>query len=176
MAILVEKLKKLSVLGLSGKVNVVQKADSRYIGIVFLQKGIFVNCFYGDEHGLRSLFDLVLTDYSLREYFYYIVEPEVLFEKECRFHVTFDEFLKILKNRSLRPWEKFRPPPSLKLSVVKEFSSKTSQVSPLENSLLKTITNYSRVSDIYKNSNMLDSMVTSLLVSLRKKGALKVLK
>ena len=176
MAILVEKLKELSSLGLSGKVHVVQKENSQHIGIVFLQKGLLVNGHYGGDRGFRPLFDLVLTDYGLRENFYYIVEPEVLLKKEFLFHMTVDDFLKILKNRSLSPWEQFRPPGSLKLSVVKEFFSKKSQVSSLEHSLLKTIMTYGRVSDIYKYSNMLDSMVTSLLVSLRKKGALKVLK
>ena len=175
MSVLVEKLRELSILGLSGKVNVVQKGNSQHIGIVFLQKGLLVNCLYEDKRGLRPLFDLVLTDYSFKKNFYYIVEPEVLLERELLFHMTLDDFLKCLKNRYLRPWKQFRPPASLKLSVAKEFFSTKSQVSPLENSLLKTITIYSRVSDIYKYSNMLDCMVTSLLVSLRKKGALKVL-
>ena len=175
MAVLVDKLKEFTALGLSGKINVVHRENSQHIGIVFFKKGLLVNCSYEGEYGLRPLFDLVLTDFSLKEHFYYIVEPEILSGSVFKFQMTFDDLLRVLQDQSFRPWEELRPPESLRLSVVKEFFIKTSKINILEESLLKTINNYSRVSDIYKNSNILDPLITSLLVSLRKKGALRVL-
>ena len=67
-----------------------------------------------------------------------------------------------------------KPPEHLKLLVKSEFIKNGGAVTPMEYELLSTISDFNLVKDIYEHSELFEFEITELLVSLRKKEALKV--
>ena len=70
--------------------------------------------------------------------------------------------------------KKLRPPGALKLVLNPNFIVEGQDVAPNEFDVLSAISDYSRVEDIYNHCPLMEYEVTQALVSLRRKGALKV--
>ena len=169
---LTKKIRELTLTRFTGKIHVVRKANAQHIGVVFLDNGLLVNGTYQQNFGFKGLFHLVLAD--SKGDFRYLVEPEVIFEKDKKFKMKLDDFLKKIKDQYHDSNTRLRPPYNLKVLVRKEFTLRNEKTTPMEFNLLKVIRGHSRISDVYKHSNMLESVVTYLLISLRRKGALRV--
>ena len=171
MPALIKILKKLAYSSFTGKVNIILKHNSQHQGTIFVKDGFFVNYVHQDKEGIDHLTDAILINND-RKNFSAIAEPETISRRDQYFRLSFSELIeKVAQRRD----GKLKPPAHLKLSVSREFIVGGHKVTPIEFNLLKTIDNDGRVGEIYKNSGMLESLVTSLLISLRKKGALKVI-
>jgi hypothetical protein len=105
------------------------------------------------------------------------VEPELVDEKERQIHYPFS----VIKNKLAevlklyRESIKLKPPGNVKILIDVGFIEDTITVNQEEFEVLKALTEWSNPADIYQNCSLLDHEITISLVSLRKKGALKIL-
>jgi undecaprenyl pyrophosphate synthase len=106
-----------------------------------------------------------------------VVEPEVVDEKERQIHYPYavlknklQEVLKLYKESI-----KLRPPENVKILSEASFLTSNEAVSPEEFEVLMTLTEWTNPNDIYRQCPLLDHEITQALVSLRKKGALKII-
>ena len=70
---------------------------------------------------------------------------------------------------------KLRPPDNIKIILDAEFLEDSLEVTPQEYDVLMTLTDWNNPQDLYQHCELLDHEITLALVSLRKKGALKIL-
>jgi hypothetical protein len=169
-------LDEQTLVGFTGKVNVLSKLNRQYLGHLLLKNGDVVQAFYKTVTGIKAFFNIVVADYEL-EPISYVVEPETVEENQRGIHFPYS----VLKNRTQEVIEKYlatvklRPDSNLKLLVKADFLSQSGEVTPEEFEVLSTLSDWNLVRDIYQNCNLVDYEVTLALVGLRKKGALKVI-
>ena len=163
--------------GFTGKVNVLDKSTKQLFGNIALFEGSIVHCSFKGSLGLKSFYNIIIEEYE-NKLFDYVVEPEVVNESIKNIHFSFNHLKgKVLEvvNNYVESKSK-RPPSNLKLVINANFISTGDNVTAQEYDLLSTISDFSKVDDIYKNSSLLDFEITNALVSLRKKQAIKVIK
>ena len=169
-------LDEQTMVGFTGKVNVLSKLNRQYLGHLLLRNGEVIQAFYKSVSGIKAFFNIVVSDFEL-EPISYVVEPETVEEHQRGIHYPFS----VLKARTQEVIEKylasvkFRPPQDLKMLVKAEFLSTDYEVTPEEFEVLSTLSDWNLVKDIYQNCNLVDYEITLALVGLRKKGALKVI-
>lgn len=169
-------LDEQSLVGFTGKVNVLSKLNRQYLGHLLLKNGDVIQAFYRQVSGQKAFFNIVISDYEL-EPIIFVVEPETVEEKQRGIHFPYS----VLKSRTQDVLAKYhatvklRPPGDLKLIVKAEFLSQKAEVAPEEFEVLATLSDWNLVKDIYQNCNLVDYEITLALVGLRKKGALKVI-
>lgn len=160
----------------TGKVNVLAAFNRQYLGHILFKNGEIYQVAFQNYKGLKAFYQLIIQEYSLKS-FNYVVEPEVVDEKERQIHYPYA----IIKNRmsdvlkQYRDSLKFRPPDNVKILIDAEFMEDTLPVTPQEFEVLETLTEWSTPYDIYQHCALLDHEITWALVSLRKKSALKVM-
>lgn len=160
----------------TGKVNVLASFNRQYLGHVLFKSGDVIQVVFQNHKGLKALYQLIIQEYSLQS-FNYVVEPEVVDEKERQIHYPFA----VIRNRLgdvLKQYQlslKLRPPENIKIIVDVEFLDDTLPVTPQEFEVLSTLTEWNKPYDVYQHCGLLDHEITMALVSLRKKGALKIL-
>tara|TARA_R110002049_G_scaffold57306_3_gene157328 strand:+ start:50 stop:595 length:546 start_codon:yes stop_codon:yes gene_type:complete len=170
-------LEEQSSMGFTGKINVLLKSNSQSFAVVLMLDGKIINCLAANKAGEKALLDLTFRDVSRANEFKIIVEPEVVTEDEGSFTWSVSD----LKRKSRKVYEsylgnqKLKPPMSLKLLINSTFIIEGAKIDSHEFDVLSTISDYSRVEDIYSNCSLLEYEVTQALVGLRKKGAIKVL-
>ena len=162
--------------GFTGKVNILASFNRQFLGHILFKNGEVIQVIFNNHKGLKAFYQLMIQEYSLQS-FNYVVEPEIVDEKDRQIHYPFA----VIKNRmsdilrlhkeSLR----LRPPENVKILIDAEFIDDTLPVTPEEFSVLETLTEWNNAYDIYQNCDLLDHEITLALVSLRKKGALKIL-
>jgi len=163
--------------GFTGRVNVLSSINKQLFGSLILLDGDVVDCTYKGSIGLKGFFNLCVDEFDNHD-LKYIVEPELIDSKKKTIHYPYS----VLKRKIAETVEKYRdsksnkPPENLKILIQPEFIDQGEKVDSNEFDLLSTISDFNRVSDIYKNCNLLDFEITNALVSLRKKKALKVIK
>ena len=171
---LINSLSEQATFSFSGRINVLHAKTKQFLGSVHMVDGIIVDASYKGGDGKNSLFKILIEDMTDELPLKFVVEPELIengsfsyrveeFKKDARVH-----YEKYLAARKLSP------PLNIKLIVDGEFVLHGENIDTIEFRVLKTISDYSRVDEIYKESGLMDYEVTNALVSLRKKGALKV--
>lgn len=160
----------------TGKVNVLSTFNRQYLGQVLFKDGELIQVLFNQQSGLKGFYHLVIQEFSLQK-FDYVVEPEIVDEKERQIHIPYsmmkNKMAEALKN--YRDSLKFRPPENVKILVDVEFMSDTLDVTPQEFQVLETLTEWHKPHDIYQHCPLLDYEITMALVSLRKKEALKII-
>ncbi len=170
-------LDEQSSMGFTGKVNVLLKSNSQSYAVVLMLDGKLINCLAANKSGEKALLDLTFRDVSRSNEFNIVVEPEVVTAEEGAFTWS----VNLLKQRARTLYEnylgnqKLKPPQSLKLLINSAFVIDGDDVDSHEFDVLSTISDYSRVQEIYDNCSLLEYEITQALVSLRRKGAIKVL-
>ena len=108
--------------------------------------------------------------------FKFIVEPELLSPENITLKISFEDIRKEAQGhfQEYLSAKKLRPAPNLKLVIDPEIIVSSDEITPQEFDVLSVITEWCKVSDIYKYSKLMDFEVTHALVSLRKKRAIKV--
>jgi hypothetical protein len=164
-------------MGFTGRINILKVSNSQFLGIVSLLNGNIIRCEYKSSHGKKTLFNVLIENMSQTEEQKFIVEPEVIEEESTDFHLD----IHVFKHESRDRYElylkslKLTPPMSLRLLVKSEFVLAGENVTEAEFDVLKVISDYNKVEDIYNMAPLCKYEVTEALVSLRKKNAIKVL-
>lgn len=161
----------------SGRVNILDSSTGQLLGSVIVANGKVWHATYSDISGMKALVSLYIEDQTAGK-LRYIVEPEIVEGTLQSIHYPFSVLKKKL-NEILDNYQEslsHRPPENIKLELKADFIAEGEVLDQNEFRLMSVIADYNLVSDIYKKCEMMDYEITSSLVSLRKKGALKVLK
>jgi hypothetical protein len=159
----------------TGKVNILATFNHQYLGHILFKNGEIFNVVFQGLNGLKAFYHLALKEHSL-ESFNYVIEPEVVEDKERHLHFP----IVVIKNKMADVITrhsdslKYRPPENVKILIDAEFMEDTLPVTQEEYQVLETLTEWSQPFDIYQHCQLLDYEITSALVSLRKKNALKI--
>lgn len=170
-------LREQSAIGFNGRVVFREAASSRHLGNILIYSGSVVGCTFGEKTGKKALVSLFLEDFRNGNLYDIVVEPEVIDVESFQFEMElfkFEEELKVIIEKSEKN-KKLKPPPDKRLLVNPDFVCRGDDISSSEFDLMCTISDFGKVSEIYKNSNLLEFEITDSLISLRKKGAIKVL-
>lgn len=160
----------------TGKVNILAAFNRQFLGHILFKSGEVIQVIFQGQRGLKAFYHLIIQEYSLQS-FDYVVEPELVDEKERQIHYPFA----VIKNKmadvlkQYRESLKVKPPENVKMLIVAGFIDSNHPVDPHEFSVLETLTEWNTPYDVYQNCQLLDHEITWALVSLRKKGALKII-
>jgi hypothetical protein len=173
---LTEILKEQAVIGFTGRINALSADNRRYLGVILFSEGTIVSAEYKNAKGPRSLYKLFLDDFATSEPIHFVVEPEVVSFSQHLFSLSFEEFKKQAEDliEKARKSHDLRPPMNIKLTVNGAFITDGASLTGEEFSVLCTISDYNNIKQIYDSSHLYEFEVTEALISLRKKGALKV--
>ena len=172
-----ETIEEQCAFSFTGRVNILKQQDRQYLGVVFIKDGKIVSSQYAKKTGVTALYSLIICDIDELENFKLVVEPEIVEESDLEFNLAFKD----LKKKAERIYtdhlesKKLRPPDHLRIVINPEFIRTGEKPDVTEYKLLKVLTEFNKVLDIYKNCDLFDFEITNCLVSLRKKNALKVL-
>lgn len=164
--------------GFTGRINVLKSVDRQYLGVILLLSGKVVSSHFAKKTGATALYSLVICDLEDLEDFKLVVEPEIVEDEDVEFSLSLNDLRKKVTtiyedhNKS----KKLKPPENLRILINPEFIEKGEKPNSLEFSILKVMSEFNKVADIYKNCDLFDFEITKGLVSLRKKGAIKVFK
>lgn len=173
-------LEEQSLLGFTGKINILLRGNKKNIGEIVLSNGEVIHATFQNKNGFKSLVALFLEDLSVAsdQKLQYVVEPEIVDGTERTLHFPFAVLRKKIEETisNTKASEALKPPMDIKLLINENFIYTGEEVTVNEFKLLKLLTVYNEVGVLYKNSDLLDYELTEALVSLRKKGALRVVK
>jgi hypothetical protein len=174
---LVEILDEQAVFGFTGRINIILKSNRQYVGMVAQKEGVIVDAAFRSLQGRKALFAALIEDISAAD-LAFVVEPEVIEDSEVSLSLSVAKLKKEFSSRyeEFLAAQKLRPPNELRLVINSEFISSGASIGNDEFTLLCTLTEYNRVGDLYEHTPMLDYEITGALVTLRKKGALRVFK
>ncbi|MCF8058042.1 MAG: hypothetical protein K9K67_02000 [Bacteriovoracaceae bacterium] len=163
-------------LSFTGRVNVLEKTSGKYLGKVSLLDGMIVFSSYKGNTGKSSLFHIVIDDLE-HDSLSFVVEPEIVTLSEAIFEITYEDFVKDGQNiyQAYLSAKKYRPPDHIRLLIDPDFIARGPNISFWEFEVLTVISDFNKVSDIFKESDLLEYQICNSLVSLRKKAAIKVL-
>ncbi|MCM2350226.1 MAG: hypothetical protein NDI69_09395 [Bacteriovoracaceae bacterium] len=160
----------------TGKVNVLASFNRQFLGHILFKDGDIIQVTFNSYKGLKAFYQLLIQEYSLNS-FDYVVEPELVEEEQRQIHYPFS----VIKNKlgdvlkQYRESLKMRPPENVKILIDAEFLEDTLPVTAEEFDVLKALTEWNNPYEIYQHCELLDHEITWALVSLRKKGALKII-
>lgn len=160
----------------TGKVNILATFNRQFLGHILFRNGDVIQVIFNGHRGLKALYQLFIQEFSLQS-FDHVVEPELVDEKERQIHYPFS----VVKNKLadvLKQYQaslKYRPPENIKILVDAEFLEDSLPVTPEEFEVLATLTEWNTPFDLYQHCELLDHEITWALVSLRKKGGLKIM-
>ncbi len=159
----------------TGKVNVLAAFNRQFLGHILFKDGEIIQVIFNKNQGIKAFYQLIIQEYSLQA-FDYVVEPEVVEENQRQIHYPFA----VIKNKmadvlkQYRESLKVRPPENVKILIDSHFVEDTLPVTPEEFEVLEALTEWNTPFDIYQHCRLMDHEITWALVSLRKKGALKI--
>ena len=171
-------LEKQRVIDFTGRINILEDKTSKHLGWVLMKDGIIVDSKYQEQLAETALYSILIDDLDEKTIIDFVSEPEIIAENIGIMHITVDE-LHDRFSRFVRTYlesRKLRPPDHIKLVIRPQFIESGFPVEKNEFEILKCLTDYSKVGDLYEQSNIPSFEVTNGLVSLRKKNALTVLK
>jgi hypothetical protein len=160
----------------TGKVNVLSKINKQYFGHLILKDGDLIDVVFKRIFGLKAFYQIAIEEHML-EHFAYVVEPEIVDDAKQSIHYPF----LVLKNKLHEVIQKhlesvkFKPPQHLKVTVEVGFLNSRPNLNQNEFEVLDTLTEWNLMEDIYLKCKLLDHEITMALVSLRQKGALKII-
>lgn len=161
----------------TGRINVLDKKTSAMLGHIHFREGIIVSVAYQKKIDKNALV-LIFFNESQFDTLKYIVEPEILKESDDETHLKFSGIVASIESgqRIMKEVKNLRPSENLRFLLNAEFLNKGDAVEKEEFELMKIIVDYGLVRDIYKKSLTDETTTTLGLISLRKKGAIKVVK
>lgn len=172
---LIEIIDEQIIVEFSGRIFVKEISSSKNLGEIVLIDGELISVHYQKMEGLKALFEIYLD--TLKDSFiHFDVQPEIIESSNKNIHHPFKVVVTKLSQMMTEYAEckKLRPPLTVKLVIKPEFIELGEEISDQEFNLLTVISDFNKVEDIYQHSNLMEFEVTKALVSLRKKGALKV--
>lgn len=176
MTNLIEVLKDQAAFGFTGKINILSRDNNQFLGVIYQQEGLIVGAHVKDIKGKKALLKMIFDDVESNENFKFIVEPELLSPEVLTMKISFEDIKKEAQTffQEYVNAKKLKPALHLKLVIDPEIIVSKDDITPEEFDLLMTLSEWCKVSDVYKYSKLMDFEVTRALVSLRKKRAIKV--
>lgn len=159
----------------NGKINLLSNFNQQFLGHIIFREGEVINASFNGHSGLKAIYHIFVQEFSLQS-FKYIVEPEIVDETFQNISMPYQ----ILKNTLagvLKEYQqslKMKPPENVKILIDADFLEDTLAVTGDEFEVLAALTEWSSTYDVYQHCPLLDHEITSALVSLRKKSALKI--
>jgi hypothetical protein len=160
----------------TGKVNVLSNFNRQFLGHILFRNGRIVDALFQGQRGEKALYHIFIQEFSLQSY-EYVVEPEVVDETILELPYSHQE-LKEKMAEALKQYQqtqKMRPPENVKIIIDPEFIEDSLPVTTAEFEVLCALTEWHTPFDIYQHCPLLDHEITTALVGLRKKNALKIL-
>jgi hypothetical protein len=173
---LLEILKDQSAFGFTGKINLLAKTNGQFQAAIYQSDGQVVDAEFQKLKGKKALYHIIYLDVEGVDQFQYVVEPEIISANHFVTQLSYEN-LKLEAEAIFQKYidaKKLRPPGNLKLIIDPEIVVNNDRLSKEEFQVLLTISDWSKVSDIYINCTLLEYEVTDALVSLRRKKAIKV--
>src|SRR4051812_42619033 len=87
----------------TGKVNVLSSANHQYLGHVLFKDGNVYQVNFQNHKGLKAFYQLLIQEFTLQR-FNYVVEPEIVEEKERQIHFPYE----VIKNKMSGTLKKYR--------------------------------------------------------------------
>ncbi len=174
---LIDTLEEQVLVQFSGRINVLKESNRQLIGSIILKDGDVFRIDYKGQEGMKALCHLYLDDLKDDENVL-IVEPEIVDDVHRNIHFPYKTLIQKL-SEFMTEYEKsksLRPPAGIKLLAIADFLAQGEKINEQEFQVLATISDYNKIEDIYKNCPLMEYEVTNCLISLRQKGALKVIK
>lgn len=159
-----------------GKINTLQTSNRQLLGSIYIREGALIRVDYKNQGGLKALFNIYI-DTLADDLISLVVEPEIVDHVDKNIHHPF----KMVTNKlsqfmtEYEAHKKLKPPADVKLMIQPGFIEKGDKISENEFAVLATMSDYNKTEEIYKNCTLLEYEVTKALISLRQKGALKVI-
>ena len=160
----------------TGRINILKKDNNQIMGFIILLNGKVVNSRYFNKVGIKGFNHIILDDFFTKE-FTYVVEPEIIGEENILISLPYSKLVENLKVLFTKTKEslQLKPPESIQFYIDCEFIEKGPHINASEYEILCLLSDYSHMKDILLNKNMLDYELYNSLITLRKKGALKVI-
>ncbi len=174
---LIDVLEEQSFLNFTGKVNVLEALKGMLLGLIYIREGQIINCTYHKYEGMEALESLFFLEFEGVE-LNIIPEPEMIQDIQRKIHFPLSTLKKKIEAvvQVCAANKKDAPPLNLKLAVNPTILENGQSLTSDEFDALKILCDYNKVEDIYKECDLAKHKVTSALVSLRKKKAIKVIK
>ena len=160
----------------TGKVNILATFNRQFLGHIIFKNGEIIQVVFNGHSGLKAFYRLLIQEHSLQS-FDYVVEPELVDDKERQIHYPYS-VLKAKISGVVKAHQdslKLRPPENIRILIDSKFISENTPVSCDEFDVLSSLTEWNNPYEIYQHCALMDHEITLALVSLRKKGALKIL-
>ncbi len=173
---LLEVLSEQSAFGFTGKINVLIKSSSQLYGTIYQNEGSIVGAIAQQFSGKKALFKMVFLDVESSNYLKYVVEPEIIKNENIKMNLSYID-LKAESQTYFQTYidsKKLKPPMDLQLIVNPEIVVNQENLTPEEFDTLSLLTEWSKVSDVYSQTKLLEFELTNSLVSLRRKKAIRV--
>jgi hypothetical protein len=175
---LLKVLEDQAYLSFTGRVNLLGVDDNKYFGHIHILNGEIVGARFEDHDGQRVLTDILISEFMHKK-LRFVVEPEIVNGVDCQFLLNISQIKELLKERieEAKQSKNLKPPGHLRLLIKPEFVAGGEEVDDVEYRALLLLTEFFKVDELYANSKgfLSEGDLTSALVSLRRKGALKVL-
>jgi hypothetical protein len=167
-----------SLLKFTGRVNMLVATDNQYVGAIIFKEGEIVHAKFKEHFAIRALENIITEDYrnSSKASFKYIIEPEVIFDQEHSFSMDSEKFNQLVSKLHSQYDEllKLKPPGALQIKANAAFLHRGEEITTNEFDLLKILTTKQTVSSIIDNAESTEFELLESLISLRRKGALRV--
>ncbi len=176
MTSLMEVLKEQCAFGFTGKVNLLLSSNGQFYGVVYLQEGHIAGASCAQLTARKALFKMIFEDVESQAHFKFIVEPELVAASHVTMKLDYEE----VKTEAQKIYQKYvsakklKPAMGLRLVIDPEIIVAPEEITAEEFDILTVLSEWCVVSDVYKNSKLMEFEVTNALVSLRKKRAIKV--
>lgn len=174
---LLSVLEDQSLFQFTGKTALLDSTTKEELGMIWQRQGVIIAGSFQGQRSKKAVLNLALTFHDFPKKYLVNSHPEVIADVECETEWSFESFKMELTQAIALGAEsrKLKPPGHLRLTPHPDFLLEGAPVSGDEFDLLCTISEFSKVEVIYQESSLLEHEVTRLLISLRKKKALKVL-
>lgn len=161
----------------TGRLNILERISRQMVGLIILKDGEIYRCDFRGSYGLKAFFNITIECAQLIQ-LDFIVEPEIISDDSREIYLSYED----LKTQSVEAIDKYvqsstqKPPLSLRLMIRSDFlSPDREELSDTEFRVLCTLTEWSKVEDIYRNCPLQDYEITEALVDLRRKEAIKTI-
>lgn len=164
--------------GFTGRVNVLKESDGQFMGVILLRDGLIVGAQFARKTGIKAIVSLLIVDLDSIVDIKLVVEPEVIADNDIDFTLKIEDLKANIKTiyEEHNEAKKLRPSDSLRILISPNYIESGEKPNFNEFSVLKTMVEFSKIEEIYKNTDLFDFEITNSLVNLRKKGAIKVVK
>ena len=170
----IETIEEHSLLNFTGRINILQGNSRKFCGAVYLLSGDVVYSQYLGQVSKHSIYKIIVDDIKNGD-LSFVPEPEVIDASMVVISVTIDEIKAGARAyiENIQKLSKHAIPGDLSLRVdTSVFESDNLTYDELHT--LTLVSEFNKVLDITKNSDMEKSRILTSLISLREKKALRV--